>query len=98
MLLPSESDFRKLLAAAAVVHPLVSLFWAVVLWLILPRRHAVLWALLASAAIALLDLKVIAPAFFPRVAALSFWPQFADHLMWGACAGLGLQYRRRLDR
>ena len=95
MLLPSETDFRKLLAAAAVVHPLVSLFWAVVLWLALPRRHTLFWALAASMAIALLDLRLIAPAFFPEVAALAFWPQFADHLMWGACAGLALQHRRR---
>jgi hypothetical protein len=78
------------LAAAALVHGAVSLFWAVVLWLVLPRRHTVAWALAASVAIALLDLRAIAPAFFPEVAALDFWPQFADHLMWGACVGYGL--------
>ena len=82
------------LAAAALVHGAVSLFWAAVLWLVLPRRHTgrhtVVWALAASVAIALLDLRLIAPAFFPEVAALDFWPQFADHLMWGACAGYGL--------
>jgi hypothetical protein len=80
--------------AAALVHCTVSLFWASVLWLALPRSHSVLWALLASIAIALLDLRVIAPAFFPEVAALEFWPQFADHLMWGACVGLALRGRR----
>ena len=95
MLLPSETDFRKLLAAAAVVHPLVSLFWAVLLWLTLPRRYVVLWAMLASVAIALLDLLVIAPKFFPAVAALAFWPQLADHLIWGACVGLGFAYGRK---
>ena len=81
------------IAAAALVHGAVSLFWVVVLWLWLPRGMA--WALLAAAAIALLDLKAIAPRFFPEVAALAFWPQFADHLAWGACVGLGFKYGRR---
>lgn len=83
------------IAAAALVHSSVSLFWALLLWLVLPYRNTTLWAMLASAAIAILDLKAIAPLFFPEVAALDFWPQFADHLMWGACVGLAFQYRRR---
>lgn len=82
------------LVAAALVHFAVSAFWALVLWRLLPDRHTALWAVLASAAIALLDLKVIAPAFFPEVAALAFWPQFADHLMWGACYSVGLSLAR----
>lgn len=88
MLLPREIETPPLLLAAALVHSLVSLFWALVLWLALPRRHVVLSALTASAAIAVLDLRVIAPAFFPEVAALEFWPQFADHLAWGASYGV----------
>jgi hypothetical protein len=83
------------IAAAAVVHVCVSLFWSVLLWLVLPYRLTTLWALLASAAIAFLDLRLIAPVFFPEVAALDFWPQFADHLTWGACVGLALRYGRR---
>jgi hypothetical protein len=82
------------IAAAGAVHATVSLFWSWVLWRALPLRHTMLWALAAAAAIAVLDLRVIAPAFFPEVAALSFWPQFADHLMWGACVGLALQWTR----
>ena len=93
MLLPHETTTWKLLAAAAVVHPLVSLFWALMLWRILPRRATLQWALLAAVLIGLLDLKVIAPAFFPAVAALEFWPQMADHLMWGALFGLTVQRR-----
>lgn len=31
-------------------------------------------------------------------AALSFWPQFADHLIWGACLGLVLQMRQHRSR
>ena len=54
------------LAAAALVHGLVSLFWALVLWLVLPYRLATSWALVASAAIAVLDLRVIAPILWRR--------------------------------
>ena len=94
MLLSSETDFSRLFAAAALVHVSVSLFWAIVLWLALPRTHTTLWVMFASAAIALLDLLVIAPLFFPSVAALAFWPQFADHLMWGAAYSVGLSLGR----
>jgi hypothetical protein len=96
MLLPSQTEWPKLLLAAALVHGVVSLCWASILWLTLPLRHTTLWALVASAAIAVLDLRIIAPRFFPEVAALAFWPQFADHLMWGACVGLVLQYPFRI--
>lgn len=82
------------IAAAALVHCAVSFFWAAVLCATLPRTRTLLWSLLASVAIALLDLRLIAPAFFPEVAALDFWPQFADHLMWGACIGVALRERR----
>ena len=85
----------KLVAAAAVVHPIVSLFWSVVLWRALPRRATLEWAMLAAVLIGLLDLKVIAPAFFPAVAALDFWPQMADHLAWGAVFGLTVQRSSR---
>ena len=48
--------------------------------------------------IGLLDLRVIAPRFFPEVADLSLLPQIADHLMWGACLGLVLRHRWRATR
>jgi len=78
------------------VHPTVSAFWALLLWRILPRRAALEWAVFAAVVIALLDLKAIAPLFFPRVAALDFWPQLADHLAWGAAYAIALDWRRRL--
>jgi hypothetical protein len=96
MLLPGEESTGKLIAAAAIVHPIVSAFWALILWRLLPRRATVAWALLAAVLIALLDLKVLAPAYFPRVAALDFRPQLADHLMWGATFAIALGWRRRL--
>jgi hypothetical protein len=80
------------IAAAALVHMSISLFWATVLWLWLPR--GLLWALLASTAIAVVDLRVIAPLFFPEVARLDFWPQLADHLAWGASYSVGLSLAR----
>ncbi len=80
---------------AALVHTAVSLFWAGLLALALPARHTTAWAVGAAAMIGILDLRVIAPRFFPEVAALELWPQMADHLMWGACFGLVLQIRRR---
>jgi hypothetical protein len=100
MLMPSETDTTRLLLAAAVVHSLVSLFWAAVVVLLLPRRRVVLWASLAALAIGVLDLRVLAPAFFPAVAALDYWPQMADHLAWGLLLGAMLQYRpyARLSR
>lgn len=95
MLLPAHSGTWALVAAAAIVHPAVSLFWTLVFGLLLPPRHALAWAVAGSAAVAWLDLRVIAPALFPSVAALPFWPQFADHLAWGALLGGTLQWRRR---
>lgn len=93
MLVPLDAGTPTLVAAAAVVHPAVSLFWTAVFAWLLPRRHVALWAVAGSAAVALLDLRVIAPLVFPSVAALPFWPQFADHLLWGALLGGTLQAR-----
>ena len=90
MLVESTSPV-VLFAAAAVVHPTISAFWAAVAGWVLPRRHTALWAMVFAAAVGVLDLLLIAPRWFPEVAALSFWPQMADHLMWGACLGGTLQ-------
>jgi hypothetical protein len=95
MLLPASSNTPALFTAAAVVHVAVSLFWAAILVAILPRRHALLCATAAAALIAFVDLRLIAPAFFPEVASLPFGPQLADHLMWGASFGWVLARRRR---
>ena len=94
MLVHPASALPVLVATATAVHFTVSLFWALVFGWALPRRGVVVWSVLGSAAVAVLDLRVIAPAFFPSLAALAFWPQFADHLMWGACFGLALQLCR----
>ncbi|MEN3352971.1 MAG: hypothetical protein V7640_1129 [Betaproteobacteria bacterium] len=93
MLVTANSSDLQLLTAAAVVHIAVSFFWSGILILILPRTFITSACVLAASLIGVLDLRVIAPHFFPEVARLPFLPQMADHLMWGTC--LGLMLRRR---
>ncbi|NML18740.1 hypothetical protein HHL10_27605 [Azohydromonas sp. G-1-1-14] len=93
MLLSMSAPPVQLFMAAGVAHGTVSAFWTLVFSRLLPRRHVLPWALAGSAAVALLDLRLIAPPLFPSVAALAFWPQFADHLMWGALLGGTLRWR-----
>jgi hypothetical protein len=95
MLISPDSSVAQLFAEAAIVHSAISFFWTSILTLILPRRRTVFWALVISVFIAVLDLRIIAPMMFPEVARLVFWPQFADHLMWGASVGITLQWRWR---
>jgi hypothetical protein len=94
MLLSVSAPPAQLFLAAALVHCSVSAFWTMVFGALLPRRHVMAWALAGSAAVALLDLLLIAPLFFPSVAALAFWPQFADHLAWGVLLSTTLQWRQ----
>ena len=95
MLISFTSSDTALIMAAIVVHVAVTLFWAFLLAWLLPRRH-ILWSCIAaSALIAFLDLKLIARWFFPDVYLLDFWPQFADHIVWGAALGAALEWRWR---
>lgn len=94
MLLSPESNDRALFAAAAVVHLTISLFWAAVLNTLLPRKRTTIWSIGALAAIAVLDLQLIG-RLFEEIYALPFWPQFADHLAFGATLGGVLEWRRR---
>lgn len=100
MVLPDDGttdwSLQAIFLAAGLAHGSISLFWAMLLALVLPRRGVTAWAMAASAAIALLDLGLIAPALFPAVAALAFLPQLADHLMWGACYGGTLAWMGRM--
>jgi hypothetical protein len=95
MLVPADSSFVALFAAAAVVHTAISFFWTAILVRVLPRRHVMAGAVGAALVIGVVDLKLIAPFFFPEVAALAFLPQMADHAMWGATLGVVLAYRWR---
>ena len=95
MLISYTSSDPALITAAVVVHVAVTLFWAFLIAWLLPRRHIMWSALAASALIAFLDLKLIARWFFPDVYLLDFWPQFADHIVWGAALGATLEWRWR---
>jgi hypothetical protein len=94
MLIPPASSDTHLFGAAAVVHAMISLFWSAVLTSLLPRKRTTLWAIAALAAIAVFDLRVIG-RLFAEIYALPFWPQFADHLAFGAVLGAVLEWRRR---
>jgi len=94
MLIPASSTDRELFFAAALAHAGVSLFWTLVLVRWLPHRHTLMWALVALACLAVLDLRVIG-RLFPEIFALPFWPQFADHLAFGAVLGGVIEYRRK---
>lgn len=96
MLVSPASSMLQLFEAAAAVHVAVSFFWAAIVVRFLPRRHVVAGAVAAAIAIGLFDLRVVAPLMFPEVARLAFWPQMADHVMWGLCLGLALAWRDRL--
>ncbi|MEN3354678.1 MAG: hypothetical protein V7640_2836 [Betaproteobacteria bacterium] len=90
MLVSAGATEVELFIAAALVHTAVSFFWAALLIFVLPRKHVTFWSVIAAALIGVLDLRIIAPLFFPEVAALAFWPQMADHVMWGASFGVAL--------
>jgi hypothetical protein len=93
MLIPSSSDSAHLIAAAVVVHLAVNYFWAAVLVALLPKRSFLASYIAAAVLIGLLDLKLIARAFFPEVHALPFLLQMADHVAWGAVLGVVRRYR-----
>ncbi|MGZ5153438.1 MAG: hypothetical protein ACXWI6_25360 [Burkholderiales bacterium] len=90
MLVSAGASEVQLFVAAALVHTAVSFFWAAFLIFVLPGKHVTFWSVIAAALIGVLDLRIIARLFFPEVAALAFWPQMADHVMWGASFGVAL--------
>jgi hypothetical protein len=85
-LLPGRRN-RPGLAAGVVVHIAVSAGWGLVLGHVLPRRHTVAWGAAAGAAIAALDLVVVAPRRAPAIEALPQRWQWADHVAFGAATG-----------
>jgi hypothetical protein len=59
-----------------------------------PRGRELPGSVLGALAIAALDLRVIAPRAFPRVAALPQGRQWADHIAFGVAVGLVLRAQR----
>ena len=93
LLLPRERRPLVLLAAAVPTHLTISLSWAAVLARLLPREREPLWGALAGLGIAALDLGLIGRRI-PAIRSLEQPPQWADHVAFGATAGLVLQARR----
>jgi len=91
ILLPRETRTARLVGAAVPVHLTLSFGWAFVLQR--ARVHGAARGALAGLAIAALDLGVVGSRL-PRVRALPLAPQVADHLVYGAVAGLALSRRR----
>ena len=85
---------RPTLTRGLLAHGLVSLWWGAVLSCLLPRRARIRSGLAAGAAIAALDLGVVARRF-PAIRALPRLPQWADHLAFGAVFAAVLDVRDR---
>lgn len=94
LLLGDERRASRLLPAALIAHGALSLGWALVLALCLPRRRTATWASTAGLAIAALDLGVVGWRF-PRIRALALSPQIADHVAYALTVGIVLAHRRR---
>lgn len=94
LLLPRERRPLALVLAAVPVHLALSLGWALLLAIALPRRRTVSWGAAAGLGIAALDLGVVGRRV-PRIRALPQLPQVLDHVAYGAAVGAVLSLRRR---
>jgi len=82
------------LVAGLALHAGLSLAWATVLAVVLPRRHTVLWGAAAGAGIAALDLGIVGRRN-RAIAELPLAGQVADHVAFGATVGFALARARR---
>jgi hypothetical protein len=94
MVLPREKRTAVLLVAAVPVHLALSLGWAGVIAVALPRRAEPAFGVVAGLGVAALDLSVIGRRI-PAIRALPQGRQWADHVAFGLCVGLVLRARRR---
>lgn len=94
MLVPADTALPLLVMSAVAVHCTVSLLWATLLVLLVPVRYIVPGSLIAAALIGVFNLRIIG-RLFEGVHALPFWPQMADHLLWGGLMGTVLKIRER---
>ena len=78
---------RPSVLAGAIVHAVLTVWWTTVLTAVVRRvRGGLLAGLVGGAAIAALDLGVVARRS-PAIRALPSAPQWADHLLFGAVVG-----------
>jgi hypothetical protein len=89
ILLPRSQRPLPLLASATLVHLALSIGWAAVLDVLLPRGRELRWSWAAGLGIAALDLGVIGRRF-PRIRALQTGPQVADHLAYAVTVAVVL--------
>lgn len=85
---------RPGLVRGVLAHAGMSVGWAAVLTVALPRRGRTWWGASAGLVIAALDLS-IARRRYPAIDALPTGPQLADHVAFGALVAATLD---RLDR
>ncbi len=97
IVLGSGAPQSETLFVGALVHGFLSLFWGVVLGVVLPRRATVLWGGLAAVAIAVLDLLLIG-RMFDSIQALTFLLQLFDHIVFGIVAAIVISQRRKARR
>ena len=85
---------RPTVPAGALVHAVVSLGWATVLAVLLPRRATVAAGATAGLLIAALDLGVVGRRV-PAIRDLPTGPQVADHVAFGVIAAATIARARR---
>ncbi len=93
LLLPREQRASRLLPAAIAAHGALSLGWALVLAVALPRRRELAWSVLAGLVIAALDLGIVGRRF-PRIRALPLAPQILDHVAFSTTVAWIVARRR----
>ena len=81
---------KPTLPRAVLAHVTISLGWAVVLDLVLPRRRPLAWGAGAGLGIAALDLGVVGRRF-PAVRDLAPVPQVLDHVAYGVVVAVALR-------
>ncbi|HKY78265.1 MAG TPA: hypothetical protein VJS45_19170 [Acidimicrobiia bacterium] len=99
LLLPADAGSRALLLSGGIAHVALSLGWGTVLAMAVRRTSLspVAVGLAGGAAIAAIDLGLLAHGpigrRWPLIRALPVGPQVADHLAFGAIAGVVLRGR-----
>ena len=97
LLLPADAGSRALLFAGGIAHVALSLGWGTVLAMAVRRTSLtpVAVGVAGGAAIAAVDLGLLAHGpmgrRWPLIRALPVGPQLADHLAFGAIAGVVLR-------
>lgn len=86
LVLGSDRPRSQLLLAAAPTHLVLSIGWAFLISALLPPRRRILAGAGYGVGIALFDLGVVGRAI-PRIRALPFGPQLADHVVFGGVVG-----------